>query len=516
MIVMKHRFFFYFEQMLSKSAVIIVLFFYQLMTWSMTESFSPQEAYKQLVDLVKSPNKPKGIPFSERIPSPKCLNDRIAIVGAGPSGIHMAYLLKKKGFQNIVVFEKNEGIGENSCTVVLRDTLPDMNTCYVQPDVGNNVIELARTFGLLESAKLSFFNAPSDQLSTSVNYSSYILTEAMKLNDPKIAVQKLFAAITDYIRLHRELFGKYYGALMRKPHPKVMKILNCTFLEFIEKYYLTLLNPLLVMSKTGGYGYADDVSALYGLMWNTPNRLIGCAAGIFEKKASSYPIESGLQKLWETLKTSQKIDVRFTVKISQIVRRNDKVLINFSTSKKWEEFDFLIWTSNLHLIEARELDKRIFSKSTFPWSTIMLDESLHGHFDHEASNIWLTAIEKKREPTCEDGSRSGGTDGSCTRSGTTNQHGKEKTEEPTLSEIFQKHFTGMNASEIEEIQREMCTHFLRFSPQDMAAGILWDIFDIQGSRRTWFAGSSVVLDSVQSVLEYNIQLVSKMTESFYC
>jgi hypothetical protein len=44
----------------------------------------------------------------------------------------------------------------------------------------------------------------------------------------------------------------------------------------------------------------------------------------------------------------------------------------------------------------------------------------------------------------------------------------------------------------------------------MADGALWNIFKMQGSRRTWFAGSSVNFESVKSVFEYNKLLVSKM------
>lgn len=49
--------------------------------------------------------------FPGRIPGPQTFNDRIAVVGGGPSGIHMAYLLKEKGFTNITVFEKSSRVG---------------------------------------------------------------------------------------------------------------------------------------------------------------------------------------------------------------------------------------------------------------------------------------------------------------------------------------------------------------------------------------------------------------------
>jgi len=39
-------------------------------------------------------------------------NFRIAIVGAGPAGLSTAIALKKKGFKNVVLFERDAGTNE--------------------------------------------------------------------------------------------------------------------------------------------------------------------------------------------------------------------------------------------------------------------------------------------------------------------------------------------------------------------------------------------------------------------
>jgi len=39
----------------------------------------------------------QNLPFNQ--------SSKIAIVGAGPAGVHMAVELKKKGFKNITIFE---------------------------------------------------------------------------------------------------------------------------------------------------------------------------------------------------------------------------------------------------------------------------------------------------------------------------------------------------------------------------------------------------------------------------
>ena len=44
----------------------------------------------------------------------------------------------------------------------------------------------------------------------------------------------------------------------------------------------------------------------------------------------------------------------------------------------------------------------------------------------------------------------------------------------------------------------------------MQAGRLWDVFSIQGKRRTWYIGSSVSFEAIRSVMEYNNLLVRNM------
>ncbi|MEH7109248.1 FAD-dependent oxidoreductase, partial [Bacillus sp. JJ1764] len=38
-------------------------------------------------------------------------NDKIAIIGAGISGVAAAFQLKKKGYRHITLFEKNDRVG---------------------------------------------------------------------------------------------------------------------------------------------------------------------------------------------------------------------------------------------------------------------------------------------------------------------------------------------------------------------------------------------------------------------
>ncbi|KAH9182780.1 hypothetical protein AeNC1_015244, partial [Aphanomyces euteiches] len=73
-------------------------------------------------------------------------NASIAIIGAGPAGIHHALLLAQKGFSNIVVYEYSNEIGGKSKTIVDETGLPhEMGTCYAHP-LYDPIFQLLNTY----------------------------------------------------------------------------------------------------------------------------------------------------------------------------------------------------------------------------------------------------------------------------------------------------------------------------------------------------------------------------------
>ena len=49
---------------------------------------------------------PKGQPF-KKIKGPESFHTKIAIVGGGPAGVHMAYELKQRGYTNVTILESS-------------------------------------------------------------------------------------------------------------------------------------------------------------------------------------------------------------------------------------------------------------------------------------------------------------------------------------------------------------------------------------------------------------------------
>ncbi|XP_028416565.1 uncharacterized protein LOC114540642 isoform X2 [Dendronephthya gigantea] len=502
---------------------------------------NPLDAFNEIVKIVNSNPPAKGFPFPT-IPSPRSVQDKIAIVGGGPAGIHMAYLLKKRGFKDIVVYEKSGRIGGKSLTVEYRNTVHEMGTCYTTPDYEENVIALAKEYGLWDPVDIPSANIWQDHVSNPSQYSNYVILEIMKIlntNNPNVAIAELLKAMVQYCALHRQLFGKYEGDLMRQPGSETMKKLRCTFEEFLKQNNLLVLKPIFIASHTvQGYGHIDEISALYGLMWNTPVYVKELAGKFIGVSHGLNMIRGGFQNLWKTIVERENIKVVTNVNVVKVIRRTNCVYVVRKFRYGWRYyrrgsyFDFLIWTPSVYSTRRRlhtcRKEWNIFSKLKPVWFSTTLFSSTYGTRGESPIDYWLDNVENKREHSLwaqrdsygtlsnyygeayKNGSLPGGPDHRFIRTGVAYQYGKGKPCNNCLTTILRRNLTTTGSSNIQIVRQESWEYFPKFSPNDMANGVLWDIFKMQGSRRTWFAGSSVNFESVKSVLEYNKLLVSKM------
>lgn len=62
------------------------------------------------------------------------LKSSICIVGAGPGGLSMAHYLKKSGYKNITILEKQAEIGGKCLTKNFHGRSFDMGANYLTPD----------------------------------------------------------------------------------------------------------------------------------------------------------------------------------------------------------------------------------------------------------------------------------------------------------------------------------------------------------------------------------------------
>ena len=210
------------------------------------------------------------------IDGPSSLEDRIAIIGAGASGIDMARRLKKLGFKFIDIFEKGNRVGGKSMTVRDPDgTIQEFGSCCIGPGYENNIMEVIRDYG--ESGALvarQFGSVWLDNEDEPIPYPEYVMRELQahfQTSNPMEAMTKLEDLIKRYAKKHQEMFGDYEFEIMPRPTTEVLQQLDCSYMDFLKKNGFEGLRPLLLLTHTlQGYGYLDEIAALYGLMWNTP------------------------------------------------------------------------------------------------------------------------------------------------------------------------------------------------------------------------------------------------------
>ena len=157
------------------------------------------------------------------IPGPQSLNDKIAVVGAGPGGIHMALLLKEKGFTNVQVLEKTDRIGGKSRSIEHRGTVHEMGTVYLSKDY-QMIKELSEKYVPGDIMPFPSASVWLDNMTAPIDFNRYVggfLMKTMGLRDPKLIMMEIMKSLTKYQVIHKQIFGSYSGEIMPEPTKEV-------------------------------------------------------------------------------------------------------------------------------------------------------------------------------------------------------------------------------------------------------------------------------------------------------
>ena len=496
------------------------------------DDVDPMAAFKaaiaRLAQRVAVQDPPKGIPFPQ-IRGPHCKTSRIGIVGAGPSGLHMAYELKQRGFTDVTVVEATNRIGGKSNSVELNGVSNTLSTLLVGPDYAETVIPLFQRFGLFNMTRFNLqYHLSNDASSPAVNAIEVLVAEGF-------TPTQLLQEAAKYIEIHRSLFGNYEGELMRRPHPETMKRISGRFDVFLQRHNLhALMRFLDLTTAAAGYNQAHRLSTIQGLLWNTPRYLI---LGLLSRGVFVVRTEKGFHSLWEAMIEEQNIDIVYDFRVDDVIPKANG---GFSLRSRGREmdFDFIVWSGltrdfaalpsvrriiiewedflvlsesmpvhvGAHVVNMRNDQRAAISLSYLPALDKTFDDDVAFSFDAYASyNVIPREAYVNRDYTINGASPD-------VRAIAVFQYGTEA-RVPSQAELRKRtadfFASGFNATDIEFLATVRHEYFPHWSFENVDRGFHWKLFDMQGKYGgLWFTGGGASWDSTKSVMEYKYTIDS--------
>ncbi|XP_062601050.1 uncharacterized protein LOC134262698 [Saccostrea cucullata] len=469
------------------------------------------------------------------IKGPRSVNDKIAIIGAGMGGVHMASLLKERGYKNIKIFEQRQEVGGKAYSRFYRGVWQDFGAAFMT-EIYDKIVSLLGRYnaGFKIVAKNPISIWQNDFEDTNLRI---ILIRRSGETSPEAALRRVQAALAKYGRIHRCLFGNYSSELMPRPVPEILHEIRGSFLDFLRRNDLLLLEPIFetALSKNG-YGNLNQISAIYGLKWIPPEAVNAA----FKPENGLWLLRGGFQRLVSEIVKRNQLNIHFGVNIKNIQRRKGPSGIHITYSSQndpsvfKESFDFLILSpamnSLLDIVDFNLRERNIFSTLVNSYIIASLVESDNGRRGQDPHMDFTTSIEppysvegginfyQARKNITGDahrlGIRENGPNGRPQEAVMYQQYGFENPFTKEMGFIIQSKlqahlrlFDKTNAHILEQIKWGY--YFPRFPPKDADRGYLWDILDMQGQFNTWYIGSSVCFESMESVVEYNYLLIRR-------
>ena len=174
---------------------------------------------------------------------------KIAIIGAGPSGITTSYFLNKKGYTNIDIYGDIEDAQPK--TLKIEDIYIETTTCYLHPGYNNSIVKLVNEYDL--SLKI-------------LDKAQIIENENVKDDNFNLSVKE-YAGITLFVLT--TLLYKF------TKHTFLSKyVYSTSFKKYLDNIKLSFLLDTLVFSSginAQGYGFFDNVTSYHLLNWFRPS-----------------------------------------------------------------------------------------------------------------------------------------------------------------------------------------------------------------------------------------------------
>lgn len=272
---------------------------------------------------------------------------KVAIIGAGFSGLLAAYQLEKKGI-HVTVFEKEELLGGHFRTYVNSDFFVELGTVFsIDSHIKSLLIELNVEF------------------TENFSYRNYVGSDYQKIELlPRYQVATLIEEIS---RLEKILY-RYSDYLSSVNYNKIHEDLLVPLTDFLNYYDLHLIRKILAPHLSSfGFGNIHDIQAFYAFSVFDINTIYS-----FLKGEKMIFITHGINEVIKKL--SQNIsNIRLGSEVLSIDTASGgySVKTNFST----EIFDNVLISSKLKdsVLKDTYLDSCMRKITTYPYFTCAIE-----------------------------------------------------------------------------------------------------------------------------------------------
>ena len=426
----------------------------------------------------------------------------IAIIGAGVSGLTAAYYLKKMGYRDVTVFERESYVGGKVLSYKYEENTYDLGAIIIGDEKNyKNYHEL-----------LAAYDIPLE---------NFVMPDVAFMDGHRCSFEQYFKDNFSFARVLRAFFNmlclgfkfkKYLTGSFIDASPE----LYINFKDFMHKYKLEpvadTLSPFLIGC---GYGCYEEIPAIYlfRFLWmffrtyRHFDNLLKLFRG--EKSSEITGCKKGCQELW--IKMAEELHVETSAEI-ETIRRNvtdsesaPESKIEIGVNGKTRAFDRLIISSPLdetvHYMDISEEEKELFGKITYTDYYVTL-------FKGEGFNKSLF-IRDHIHPSTK-----GKTVAIFCKHGDSNvytgyQICPPDTHPNDLIEMLKNDVEKLGGRFSGVIIQKHWRYFPRVNTEDLRAGFYKRLDELQGQKGTYYIGAVLNFETLENTVDFAQKLVLK-------
>lgn len=276
-------------------------------------------------------------------------NLKIGIIGGGAAGISAAYYLKRKGYVDVTVLEKEEQPGGKCCSYIQDDGVYELGAVLGTYDY-DATLDLMREVDI-EPMPLVEYPKPTkinDLFEKGIYSLDNVFPGYLTLKE----APRLLRQVARYKKLQKKYERLYKAGLDHLPHE-----LYQPFSKWARRHKMKQLAKIIeIPFTTFGYGFFEEVPAAYVLKYMDYPTVMALI-----KPRQFFNWKEGVQYLWKKL--SENINMKLNEEVVEVKRGNK---VEVKTTKNSYEFDCIIYTSPLDdtvkYMDTTEIEKDLFSR----------------------------------------------------------------------------------------------------------------------------------------------------------